>query len=69
MEEIMRCSRYFEGARDNLSESEIKTILFFSFPVALLINYKQSQLPIQGATMEAIMILMSQEKECVDQKN
>ena len=33
MEEIMRYTTYLEGARDNLSEDETKTILFNSFPV------------------------------------
>ena len=33
MEEIMRYCTYLEGARDDLSEDETKTILFNSFPV------------------------------------
>ena len=34
MEEIMRYSTYLEGAKENLSEDETKTILCTSFPVA-----------------------------------
>ena len=33
MEKVMRYSTYLEGARENLSEDETKTILFTSFPV------------------------------------
>ena len=43
MEKIMRYCTYLEGARNNLSKDEVKTILFTSFPVAWQINYKQSQ--------------------------
>ena len=69
MEEIMRYSRYLEGARANLSDSEIKTIIFTSFPVTWRIRYKQSQPLIQGSSKKAIMIFMSQEKELLDQNN
>ena len=34
MEVIMSYSTYLEGTRDNLSDSEVKTILFTSFLVA-----------------------------------
>ena len=69
MEEIMRYSTFLEGARDSLSEDEIKTILFTLFPVAWQINYKQSQLVIQRTPIEDIMIFISQEKEFSDHNN
>ena len=69
MEEIMWYSTKLEGAWNNLSNSEIKTILFTSFPVPWQINYKKNQPAIQGASVEAIVIFMSQEKEFADQSN
>ena len=66
MEEIMRYSTYLEGARENLSEDETKTILFTSFPVAWQINYKRSQPPLQRLAIEDVMIFMRQEKEFSD---
>ena len=39
MEEIMRYSMFLEGARNNLSEDEMKTIIFNSFPDQWQINY------------------------------
>ena len=63
MEEIMQYSTKLEGAQNDLSTSEMKTIIFKLFPIAWQINYKKSQPAIQGVNMEAIMIFMSQEKE------
>ena len=62
----MRYSTYLEGARDNLSEDEMKTILFNLFPVLWQINYKPSQLPLQQTAIKDVMIFMSQEKEFLD---
>ena len=62
MEEIMQYSTYLEGARENLSEDETKTILFTSFPVAWQINYKCSQPPLQRSAIRDGIIFMSQEK-------
>ena len=69
MEEIMRYSTCLEGARDNLSEDEVTTIIFTSFPVSWQINYKQSQSAILTSAIEAIMIFMSQEKKFSDHNN
>ena len=66
MEEIMRYSTYLEGARNNLSEDKMKTILFNSFPDQWQINYQRSQPPLQQTTIERVMIFMSQEKEFSD---
>ena len=63
MEEIMRYSTQLQGAQMDLSLDERKTIIFKSFHVAWQTHYKRSQTPIQGSSMEAIMIFMSQEKK------
>ena len=69
IEEMMRYCTYLEGARNNLSENEMKTILFMSFPIAWQMSYKRSQPPIQTAMVETIMVFMSQEKEFSDHNN
>ena len=69
MEEMMRYCTYLEGARDDLSDPETKTILFTSFPLAWQISYKRSQVPIQTATVENIMVFMAQEKEFSNHNN
>ena len=63
MEEIMRYSRCLKGTRDDLSEDEIKMILFTLLLVAWQINYKQSQSAIQRTPIEEVIIFMSREKE------
>ena len=55
----MQYSTMLEGSQKKLSNNEMKTVLFSSFQVPWQINYKRSQLAIQGASMEAIMIILS----------
>ena len=66
MEEIMRYSKQLEGARSDFGDDEKKTIIFKLFPSTWQVNYKRSQTPIKRASMEDIMIFMSQEKEFAD---
>ena len=69
MEEMIRYCMYLEGARDNLSDDETKTIIFNSFPAQWQINYKRSQSALQQTSIKYVMIFMSQEKELSDAAN
>ena len=43
VEEMMRYATFLEGARNDLSDNEKKTILFITFPEAWQMNYQRSQ--------------------------
>ena len=62
----MRYSTQLQGTWNDLGADEMKMIIFKSLPTTWQVNYKRSQTPIQRASIEDIMIFMSQEKEFVD---